>query len=435
MHFSSRSLPRRLFYYLGVLSAATALHGCAVSAKANAPASSISPVTGSWSMYQDAPSHNAVLNTTHPQHWTVDAGGQVNGGLAVVGNNIFLDTLAGDVLAIDLRTGSELWSTHFDNEVMSTPIVTDGMVIVGTGRNPTARDKATAFAYDPNLPANEQGFWGRIGGDRIEALDASTGRVRWSYRTAGEDMPSPTILPGAIVFSNGDGHAYALDTASGAPRWRTSLSGIATMASATSADGRIFLSVCSDAMRSGATLALNASGKILWRSPYGNCDSSPTYANDRVFASGISNESASAGRTVIAALHATDGRPVWIYRTTATGTFTKVGSSERAIAGTYADGLYLQPIVTSDSVIAFDASTGRIRWQLHTAAPVKMSPVVYAGNVYFGDTRGIFYKVRERDGAVVKRRRFSKPFTTSPPVVVGGTLLCANGVELSAFAL
>jgi outer membrane protein assembly factor BamB len=395
-----------------------------------------SAVTGSWPMYQAVPSHNAVLNVQAPPHWSFNAGGQINGGLAIVGKRVFLDTLAGDVFALDLGTGRPLWSRRFDNDVMSTPIVVNDLVIVGTGRNPTAHDRDNAFAYDPNTAANRSGFWGRIGGDNIVALDARTGQMRWHYRTSGEDMPSPAVVQGALVFANGDSHAYELST-SGIARWRQRVHGIATMASAISVnDGTVVVSVCSDAMAHGATIALNVAGKLLWRAPHGNCDSSPTYADGRVFVSGVINDDARSryGWTTVAALDARNGRVSWFYRTHHPGLYTTVGSSERAIAGTYADGRYFQPAVTSDEILAFDASTGHVRWRLHTKAPVKMSPVVDRGRVYFGDTGGVFYKVRERDGIVEWTHRFPKPFTTSPPVLIGRSVLCADGSTLALFA-
>ncbi len=411
-----------------------------MDACSSTPAARTLSVSGSWAMYQMAPSHDAIVtNATIPTNWKYDAGGQINGGLAVVDNRVFLDTLAGNVMALDLHTGKPLWSVKLDNLVMSTPIVSQDLVIVGTGRNGNGHNQQGSFVYVYAVdPANRSGFWGRDEGDHVEALDAVTGKVRWTYRTAGEDMPSPAYVAGTVIFANGDGHAYALNAASGEALWRQPLNGIATMASATAAKHTIFVSVCSHAQTKGNTIALSQEGTVLWRAPYGNCDSSPTYGDGEVFVSGVDGNRTTfgfGGHTIIAALNRANGRPLWTYRTPTAGPYTRIGSSERAIAGTYADDMYFQPIATGDELLAFDAKTGTVRWRVRTQGPVKMSPVIVDGSVYFGDTSGVFYKLRERDGTLQATRIFDKPFATSPPVLVGHTIVCANGSTVYTFQL
>lgn len=342
-----------------------------------------------------------------------------------------MDTLAGDVEALDLRTGTNLWSVHLDNEVMSTPVVVNGLVIVGTGRNASAAN--ATFAYAETSRQHSE-FWGRDEGDHVEALDTASGKIHWAYRTSGEDMPSPVNESGKLVFSNGDGHLYALDLG-GQALWRRELGGIGTMSSAIAVNRAVFVSICSGEQMRGATVAFDLSGNPLWHASYGDCDSSPTYGDKTLFVSGISGNRTSfgfGGRTIVSALRAKDGTLRWKYQTPEAGSFTRVGSSERAIAGTFSAGLYFQPIVTSDEVVAFDAGTGNVRWRLRTQGPVKMSPVIHDGSAFFGDTGGVFYKVRARDGKVLATKLFAHPFATSPPIVVGGMILCANGSSVCA---
>lgn len=394
--------------------------------------------SGEWPTYQLSPSHNAVVDGVQiPKPWRFNADGQINGGVAVAGGRIYFDTLSGNVVALDLFSGNEIWSQHFDNEVMSTPIVAHGLLFVGTGRNGNPADSKDTFVYDPNTIGTQENFWGRDGGDHIEALSAADGKKVWSYRTPGEDMPSPAYDGALLLFANGDAHAYGLDAISGAPKWRRFLSGITTMASATVKGERVFFSTCGKKL-TGETLALDLSGNIVWRKPYGNCDASPTYGESKIFVSGVDGDKLPmgyGGRTVVAALDARSGKVLWTYSTGKPGLYTRVGSNERAIAGAYAEHTYFQSLPTSDEVAAFEAATGRVRWSFRTMAPVKMSPIVSAGYVYFGDTAGVFYKIAARTGELVTSRIFDKPFTTSPPVAVGSTILCADSSTLYAFRL
>lgn len=407
----------------------TALNGC--DATRHEPAGS-----ASWPMYQLSAGHNAVVERSgFSKHWHYDANGRINGGYAVSDKALYLDTLEGDVLALRLDDGALIWKAHVDNMAMSTPIVIDGLVIVGTGKN--AKSSGMSFAY-ATRPSEALPMWGRDEGDHIVAFDAATGERRWSYRTAGEDMPSPAVVGHQLVFANGDFHAYALDADTGNATWRVSLGGVSTMASATAiAPDAVLVSVCKDFDKRAATIAIDGDGHVRWRTPYGNCDASPTYGSSRIFLSGVEGSRERfgfGGRSVVSAVDASDGKLLWSYRDPAFGPYTEVGSSERAITGTFANDTYFQALATTDRVVAFSPG-GRILWSVKTTAPVKMSPVVYDGRVFFGDSSGLLYVVDAKNGHLVSVKLFDEPFSTAPPIVVGQTIVIANGSSLYAMPI
>lgn len=392
---------------------------------------------GSWLMYQERPDHNAVIQRPgFSKRWAYDAGARINGSLTMVDGVLFFDTFDGKVIAIDAGNGFLRWRAAADNAIMSTPIIMNSYVYVGTGHNGDSHPSGTSFAYVGD-GRNQQPIWSRPEGDHIIALDATTGVKRWSYRTAGEDMPSSAYDDGVLVFANGDAHAYALRTDTGEAIWRRDLGGISTMASATVAQNTVLVSICSGKEYRGSTIALDPrTGTIRWRSPFGDCDSSPTVAGGRVFVSGVDGNRTPigfGGRAIIAALDLTNGSTRWTYRSAHSGVYTKLASNERAIAGTYADATYFQAIPTDDEVLAFDPPTGAVRWRLRTMGPVKMSPVVKADRLYVGDTVGMWYVVDARTGRIISTRAFSAPFSTSPPLLVGDTVFVVNGTKVYAF--
>lgn len=395
-------------------------------------------VDGGWPMYQRFPDHNAVVaHAGFAVSWQAEVGGRINGGLAVTGHTVFVDTLNGDLLALKASTGAIRWRAHVDGALMSTPIVTRGLAIVGSGMNLAAQSGA-AFAYagGPKVGAPP---WGRPQGDHIVAFDAASGRRMWSYRTAGEDMPSPATLDGRVVFANGDFHAYGLDSQSGVAQWRTDLDGVSTMASATAiGPDTVLVSVCGDFRADASTIALRgASGAVRWRSSFGSCDASPTVGASRLFLSGSLGSKTPfgyGGRSLVTALDPRTGRLLWSYVSPLLGPYTAVASSERAITGTYADGLYFQSLVTADEMVAFTPD-GSLRWRFKTVAPVKMSPVIASGRLYVGDTSGLLYVLDAKTGRLLHARIYDRAFSTSPPVIVGKTLLVANGTSLYAIPL
>jgi outer membrane protein assembly factor BamB len=396
-------------------------------------------------MYQLRSDHNAVVaRSTFAVTWTYNTNAKVNGGLAVVGDTLILDDFAHEVVALDVSTGHVRWKASTDNIVMSTPVVSGGLVYIGTGHNGAAsamndHNGGGGFVYALPPGAADLTMWGRPEGDHIIALDASTGAERWKYRTAGEDMPSPAFVNGVLVFANGDFHAYGLDATSGEAAWQRELDGISTMASAAVSGSHAIVSVCSGVKMQGHTVALDArSGAIAWNSAAGDCDSAPTLGAGKVFVSGVDGNSTSFGygaRGIITALNETTGKIDWRYRSTEAGPYTKISSNERAVAGTYADGRYFQSIPTSNELLAFEARSGRVRWRLRTAGPVKMSPIVKDGVLYVGDTAGLLYRIDAARGTILRTKMFDEPFTTSPPVIVGRTLLIVNGSSVYATPL
>lgn len=393
-------------------------------------------VAGQWLMYQGTPDHNAVVNVPNLSvAWKTDTGSKINGGLAIAGNTLFVDTFNDDLLALQLRTGRVIWRYHTQNILMSTPVVFGGMVFVGSGKESPLISKAS---HRPVISPGAGHIWGVQRGDEISGVDAASGQLRWSYRTVGQDMPSPVLVHGALIFANGDGHAYALDAASGKTLWSRPLRGISTMASANSDGRNVFLSLCRylpGRVPQCETDSLDArSGEVLWKAPHGDADSAPSYATGRVYVSTFHRLAPSflSGRAEVACLDARTGRALWTYDTPRLGFLTTLGSGEHAVAGTIANSTYYQAIPSHDELAAFDAKTGRIKWLVNTIGPMKMSPVIKDGKLYAGDTAGALYVLNASTGAMLNFVLSSQPFTVAAPLIAGDTLFLANGTGVYA---
>lgn len=386
-----------------------------------------------WPMYQYRSDHNAVFaSSSPPAEWTRHLGGKINGGLAFDRGTIFVESFDHRVSALDARTGRVLWSTPVPNVVMTTPIVADRVVIVGTGTSHVLTQTADTL------------IWGRPQGDEIVALDEGTGRVRWRRRTAGEDMPSPALVhihgTGAIVFANGDDHIRAWALRDGHTIWEHAVPGIASMSSA-AVDGERVYVVIGGGSHSGTRdrlLAIDPNdGHILWGAPYGNADCSPAVGGGGVFVEGSNSDANHAQPNAFNDVEAVDertGKLRWRWYS-GYGTFTKTGSNEEGVAGLAADGAFYEAIPATDEFIAFDGRSGHVRWKLRTDAAVKMSAIEKDGRLYFGDTGHTLYEVDARSGRVLRRRTFPSYFTVSSPVIFGDTLYVANDDTVHALPI
>jgi outer membrane protein assembly factor BamB len=384
-------------------------------------------------MYQYFAHHNAVFAGPPAVSWTHRFSAKINGGLALAGGLLYVESFDGRVSALDAHTGALRWSSAVGGVVMTTPIVARGIVIVGTGTSHVL------------LESPQRVVWGRLGGDAIIALDAQNGRVIWSHRTVGENMPSPALVringSDVVVFANGDDHVYALALSDGHTIWKRAVDGIASMSSAALDRGAVFVIVGGTAYsRHGDNvLAVDPkNGRILWRAPHGNADCSPTVAYGRVFVEGSATQAGLPRKrnafNDVAAIDEGSGRLRWRWFS-GFGSFTNVGSDEEAIAGMAAGGAFFESIPATNAFAAFDAYSGRMRWKIRTTAPVKMSAVLKSGRLYFGDTGGMFYVVDARTGRVIKLIRYPTYFTVSSPVIAGDTLYVANNYVVRALPL
>lgn len=376
-------------------------------------------------MYQYSPSHNAVFFAPgFKAAWEFAAADRINGGLAIVAGTLFFDSFDHKIYALDAATGKQRWSADSGAVLMSTPVISKGVVVVGTGRNGLLD------------PVHQPGIWGRPEGDDELAFDAASGSPIWRYHTVGEDMPSPVIFGDRVVFGNGDRHAYALALTGGHLLWVTALAGIATMSSMSYDAGRVFTSICNDNPSYVCeTDAIDpTSGALVWRATGGGSDCSPVIGSGVVVVNG-NHDTADGyqfgGSDSIFAFDQKTGKPLWSYAGP-TGPYTSVGSMERQIAGAVHNGVLYQSLSNADLMVALRLKDGHPLWTLRTWAPVKMSPVITDKNVLFGDIAGLFYVVDRQSGVINRVSSFLKPFSTSPPVVVGDTLFIANGPTVYA---
>ena len=139
--------------------------------------------------------------------------GAITGTPAVVGNRVFAATLTGHVRAFDLNDGRDVWdwkADGFQPALWSSPTIYDGLLLVGIGSQ----------AGDTPLETG-----------RIVALDAATGRERWSTCAIAGCLPGGGIWSTPSIDSAG--HAYvgvgnpvdgvlAFDARTGGRLWETS---------------------------------------------------------------------------------------------------------------------------------------------------------------------------------------------------------------------
>ena len=162
----------------------------------------------------------------------------------------------------DARTGRELWRLSGSSKITApTPVFSDGLIIVASGRAP----ERPIFAIKAGAR-----------GDLTLAKDAtSNASIAWSRTGRGSYMPTPLIHNGIVyvLANNGVFDAYDLKTGEEIYRQRLDPVGSGFSSSPVVADDKIYLSsedgdmLVVSAGRTFTKLATNAMGDLLMATP------------------------------------------------------------------------------------------------------------------------------------------------------------------------
>ena len=183
-----------------------------------------------------------------------------------------MTTHAGGVTAIDISTGQTVWVTTVPNLMMTQPITYEGLVIIGLGTG----------QFQPNTNNTVRG----AGTNYVAALNLTNGETVWTFPTLGEDMPTPVIYNGLVVFPNGNAAVYALNATTGMEAWNVALpsGSFASMSSPAISGDSIYFGTCLTVSNQYAMECVNLMDhEISWSTPVssyaGLDDASPVFWN------------------------------------------------------------------------------------------------------------------------------------------------------------
>ncbi len=287
---------------------------------------------------------------------------------AVSGKTVYVTSDDGYLYAVNAKTGRQIWRFDMGRPIVerkpipegwdymqSSPAVADGLVFAGT--------------TNPNF----------------YAVDARTGKKKWSIEVGLYVRSSPAVVNGVVYFGDWLGTFYALDAKTGEPEWTFNTYG-AVIPSPTVVDGVVYVGSkypCLYAIDAGT-------GEQKWCFKYPAnlpwVESSAAVANGTVYVG-------SSDWFKVNAVDAATGELRW--------DFTTKGDPWSSPA--VADGVvYIG--ATGGLLYALDAATGAEKWTVRTEAALKTvdirfeggvvsSPTVVDGIVYFGGLDGKLYAV------------------------------------------
>jgi outer membrane protein assembly factor BamB len=130
--------------------------------------------------------------------WRVSAGRTLSAGAGASADAVLVGTDKGDVLAFSPDDGKSLWTAKVGSEVIAPPKAAEGIAVVFSGDG------------------------------RVYALSTRDGSTKWVYQRANPPLTvrnnaGATILRGAVFFGTAGGRLVALDLATGAVGWESTV--------------------------------------------------------------------------------------------------------------------------------------------------------------------------------------------------------------------
>jgi outer membrane protein assembly factor BamB len=317
-------------------------------------------------------------------------------GPALDDHVVYAASHKGEVLAVAVATGKQLWVKKLKLPLSAGPAAGFGLVVVGSTKG------------------------------NVIALESGTGKERWRTRVNSELLSAPAISEKVVVLRSVDGRLHGLDTGTGKELWqveqqvpRLSLRGTATPL--------IAKELAISGFDNGKVMAVNVTtGDTVWdtalASPHGrteldrlvDVDSAVRVVGENVFAAGFQ------GRTAMLAL---DSGQIW---------WAHDMSSYRGLA---VDAENLFVTLSDGTVVAMRQRDGSEIWRNDRLMRRGVStPVETSTAIVVADYQGYLHWLDKATGTLVARERVAKFRVGNQPVADEDTVVVLDdGGKLAAF--
>jgi outer membrane protein assembly factor BamB len=319
--------------------------------------------------------------------WTATLPAPYDQTEAAVSGGVVYAVAGGTLTALDATTGAQLWQQTVVGDVLATPTVADGLVLVTSLRktkfnfiyafNATTgalawRKTSTGVTFSQNQYNESVTVAGTTGyvveGDTVVAFGVKRGKQLWtSPALAGCHTSALSVADGYVVIGSGGSSVTALHASDGAVAWQQTFSTGCETGGAT----------WTPAISGGTVYAGLHTGLVSLSLTTGTVGFHYTGARNIYFPMALVDGQVVFGEsagTRLSAVSEASGQPTWT--DTSGGTLVgPVTSFGHLIWVTNSTG-------TTSEVTAYSPATGRMLYRSDYPSGDDMPPVVDAGHVY-----------------------------------------------------
>ncbi len=302
---------------------------------------------------------------------------------AIAHKSVYLGSMAGRFVALDLESGNLQWTFEAAAEIKSSALVSDATVFFG----------------------DESGL--------VYALDTTDGSERWRFETEGAVTSSPNLAASCLLFGSYDNYLYCLDPQSGAERWKVETEGYVNASPAVWND-QTASAGCDGLLRlvrlenGEQTAAVEMGGYV---------GASAAILDDFAFVGSFENQ--------VLGIDLANARVAWIYDPV---------DKDLPFYSSAAVSPEVVVVGGRDKLLhALDPKTGIARWTLNTSDRIDASPVLAGDRVIIATQGGRVLSVNLTTGKPVWEFETGEPMTASPAIAAGRLIVGTLDGTLFAF--
>lgn len=364
-------------------------------------------------MFEGNPQHNYVISTRTGYFivnvtWGIVVPPAIYGDLLLVTTSGLFNFSTssfpfnnGSVYAINVTNGAIVWYRVFPNQIMTQPIIFNGIMIIGLGNSvltPTYR--GTGVNY-------------------LAAVNVTNGEVLWNYTTLGEDMPTPVYYRGLVIEADGSDEVFALNATTGKLTWIDELGSYDSMSSLLLVNGIVYFGTSTTFWSINAT-----TGNVIWsdylygtyQNMAGLDDSSPAYYKGIIATSFTLHNSNNTMNVMLAAFNASNGHILWILNEG----LSKITPNLEAPPVIIYNGLVIHDSPVGVLYVV-NATNGKVLWTFKTGLTLSNAVVVFNKFIIIQNRTGELF-ILTLNGSLIKE--------IYTPIVPGAGNLLATGNSL-----
>jgi outer membrane protein assembly factor BamB len=187
--------------------------------------------------------------------WVAEAGTKLSAGVGSDGRTVVVATARGEVIALE-ASGRVLWKAQVSSEVLSTPVMDEGLVVVrsadGQLHGLEARDGRRRWLYQRPLPplimrspagvtVDRGGVFAGFPGGKAVAIALPTGGLGWEATVSlpkgateleriADIVGAPAVEGSHVCAASFQGRLACFDAQRGSPVWARDLSSLVPLA-------------------------------------------------------------------------------------------------------------------------------------------------------------------------------------------------------------
>lgn len=256
-----------------------------------------------------------------------------------------------------------------------------------------------------------------IGSEKAQlyALSTDDGALAWQTTVAGEAVSRPVVSDGLVIVHTSNGLLQALDATNGQIKWTITLNVPSLSLRGESAPAAAFGAAVIGGDNGSVSAVLLQKGQLIWQqnislakgateiSRLSDVDMTPVIMDGVVYATAYNGS--------LAALDLRSGQIIWRQ---------KIGSVHNVVV----NGNYIYLVDQNDQLLAISRDSGATVWKQTALLHRNLTaPVLYQNNLVVADAEGYVHWMDSSDGHFVAQQKLDGAGFLADPVLAGDNLL------------